>query len=60
MDCVKPVGGDVLVATTGDAGVCGVLGADVCAASGMAKRERAVARRRRFIVGKHIAPTPLL
>jgi hypothetical protein len=55
MDCVKPAGGAVLVATTGDAGFRGVEGAGVCAARGMARRERATAKERRFIVGQHIA-----
>jgi hypothetical protein len=59
MDSVKPVGGAVLVATTGEAGFAGVRGvvsAGVCAARGMARRERAAARRRRFIARQHIAP----
>jgi hypothetical protein len=58
MDWVKPVGGAVLVATTGDAGFAGdrgVVSAGVCAARGMARRERAAAKERRFIVGQHIA-----
>jgi len=48
MDWVKPVGGAVLVATTGDAGFAGergVVSAGVCAARGMARRERAAAMR---------------
>jgi hypothetical protein len=57
MDWVNPVGGAVLVATTGEAGFAGVRGAGVCAARGMARNKRAAARRGRFIVRKHIAPT---
>jgi len=60
MDCVKPGGGAVLVATIGDAGFAGVVVADGWAARGMAIRRRAAARRCRFIARQHNAQTQRL